>query len=107
MPNNIPPSELVENFPWSIYRVDPQNCKVTTMVYIKSIGDNYEALVYIDQNHQKETCTIRPEWIDCGGMYYRKNIDALNALRLHIQGHLLWIDEQIRRLTAAAADDLA
>lgn len=89
--------QLADNFPWSLYRVDLAASRITTLVYMGSIGEDFEALRYIDQGNQRETHIIKPDWIDNGGGYYRKRLDALKVLRLHVQGQLYYIDDQIKR----------
>ncbi len=89
--------KLGAGFPWSLYRVDLAASRITTLVYLGSIGEDFEALRYIDQGNQRETHTIKPDWIDSGGSYYRKRLDALKVLRLHVEGQLYYIDDQIKR----------
>lgn len=90
--------QLAGDFPWSIYRVDLAASRIATLVYLGSIGEDFEALRYIDQGNQRETHTIKPDWIDSGGSYYRKRLDALKVLRLHVEGQLYYIDDQIKTL---------
>lgn len=97
--------KLGEGFPWSIYRVDLAASRVATLVYLGSIGEDFEALRYIDQGNQRETHTIKPDWIDSGGSYYRKLLDALKVLRLHVEGQLYYIDDQIKKLQPGNDDD--
>jgi hypothetical protein len=90
--------QLADNFPWSLYQVDLSANKIITLVYLGCLGEDFEVLRYIDQGNQRETHTIKPDWIDNGGGYYRKRLDALMVLRLHVQGQLYYIDDQIKRL---------
>lgn len=99
--------QLAENFPWTIYRVDLATSRIITLTYIGSLGEDFEALRYIEQGNQRETHTIKPDWIDSGGSYYRKRLGALKVLRLHLQGQLYYIDDQIKKIQDSYEDDFS